>query len=117
MKILNHKLKNNALLVGNDFIEFDEEGIAMVSEEVGQALKDLPGYTLLAEEVDVEEKDVEDEEVEEVEDVEETEDVVEDVKEVDYSKMTNNELKDILDEKGIEYKKSANKDELLELLK
>lgn len=36
--------------------------------------------------------------------------------EVDYSKMTNNELKEILDEKGVDYKKNATKAELIELI-
>ena len=37
--------------------------------------------------------------------------------ETDYSKLTKNEIKAILDEKGIDYDSRAKKDELIELLK
>lgn len=36
---------------------------------------------------------------------------------VDFSKMKNDELKKILDEKGIEYDSKAKKEELIELIK
>lgn len=37
--------------------------------------------------------------------------------ETDYSKLTKDEIKAILDEKGIDYDSRAKKDELIELLK
>lgn len=51
---------------------------------------------------------------EEVEGTDETTD--ETTEEIDLSKLTNGKLKEILDEKGIEYKKNMTKGELIELI-
>lgn len=51
-----------------------------------------------------------------VEDVEDKTAKVEDVQEVDYSALNMDELKDLLDERGIEYKARDNKDKLISLL-
>ncbi|SHH54916.1 HeH/LEM domain-containing protein [Caloranaerobacter azorensis DSM 13643] len=47
----------------------------------------------------------------------ETENQISEDTEIDYNKLTKDEIKSILDEKGVDYDSRAKKDELIKLLK
>lgn len=109
MKIKNLKLKGEKLLVGNEFVEFDADGIAFFDDEVGEGLITLPNFIKIEEPT----QESEPEPTQEVKEVVEIDDGVE---EADYKTLSNEKLKELLDEKGIEYPKNAKKDKLIELL-
>lgn len=49
MKIKNTNLKNQRLVLNNEALIFDKDGIAEVKDEEGKFLENLPGYEVVEE--------------------------------------------------------------------
>lgn len=49
MKIKNTNLKNQRLVLNNEALIFDKDGIAEVKDEEGKFLENLPGYEIVEE--------------------------------------------------------------------
>lgn len=47
MKIKNTNLKNQRLVLNNEALIFDKDGIAEVKDEEGKFLENLPGYEIV----------------------------------------------------------------------
>lgn len=47
MKIKNTSLKNQRLVLNNEALIFDKDGIAEVKDEEGKFLENLPGYEIV----------------------------------------------------------------------
>lgn len=105
-KIKNIKLKGLKLSFENQNISFDTNGISEeIDSNLAANLAKLTGYELIADKVV---KDIKTDD--KVENHEETQDA-------DFEKATIKELKEMLDEKGIEYDSKDKKDDLIKLLK
>lgn len=91
MLIKNLNLASSNLIIGEESVEFDDQGIAEISTELANELSKLKGYEL-------------------VDDIEEDEAVVA------YESLSNNELKDLIKEKGEKIPSGANKADLVEIL-
>lgn len=91
MLIKNLNLASSNLIIGEESVEFDDQGIAEIGSELANELLKLKGYEL----VDV---------------------IKEDASDIAYESLSNNELKDLIKEKGEKIPSGANKADLVEIL-
>ena len=104
MKIKNLNLKDTNLILRNETIAFDKDGVAEVRDDQAKDLLKLKGYESLEKRGEPETKDKEPKGKEAPKAKE------------DYSKLKLNEVKKALDDKNIKYDPKANKAELVKLL-
>lgn len=103
MKIRNLNLKDTNLILRNETIAFDKDGVAEVRDDRAKDLLKLKGYESLEKKKEVKaEKEPKGKEVPKAKE--------------DYSKLKLDEVKKALDDKNIKYDPKANKAELVKLL-
>lgn len=115
MLIKNSNLANCKIVIGkSEPIKFDESGKAEIAPELGQELLKLKGYELVEEkkkgEPGADKKEKEPKEIVQDKKVEA------EPENVDFETLSNNELKDLIKEKGEKAPSGATKADLVEIL-
>lgn len=119
-KLINRGLLNQSIVCAEGTIKFDEQGEAMVSENLADALSELHGFEL--DQLHSEDTQDDSEELSEEEnDTEESDDENEEDNEDSYSKeslqaMTVNQLRRLATQNSIEVPNTYKKEQIVELL-